>query len=47
MLSTVLTSRFATHLPAVLRDAEAAETTAQLAGRVGRLRDALETFGRG
>jgi CheY-like chemotaxis protein len=29
-------------LPAVLRDAEAAETAAQLAGRVGRLRDALE-----
>ena len=34
-------------LPAVLRDAEAAETTAQLAGRVGRLRDALEAFGGG
>jgi CheY-like chemotaxis protein len=34
-------------LPAVLRDAEAAETTAQLAGRVGRLRDAVEGFGRG
>jgi len=34
-------------LPAVLRDAEAAETAAQLAGRVGRLRDALEAFGRG
>ena len=32
-------------LPAVLRDAEAAETAAQLAGRVGRLRDALEAFG--
>jgi CheY-like chemotaxis protein len=29
-------------LPAVLRDADAAETAAQLAGRVGRLRDALE-----
>ena len=34
-------------LPAVLRDAEAAETAAQLAGRVGRLRDALEGFGSG
>jgi CheY-like chemotaxis protein len=34
-------------LPAVLRDAEAAETAAQLAGRVGRLRDALEAFGPG
>ncbi|HEV2257663.1 MAG TPA: response regulator [Streptosporangiaceae bacterium] len=34
-------------LPAVLRDAEAKETTAQLAGRVGRLRDALEAFGSG
>jgi CheY-like chemotaxis protein len=34
-------------LPAVLRDADAAETAAQLAGRVGRLRDALEAFGRG
>jgi CheY-like chemotaxis protein len=34
-------------LPAVLRDAEAKETAAQLAGRVGRLRDALEAFGRG
>jgi CheY-like chemotaxis protein len=31
-------------LPAVLRDAEAKETAAQLAGRVGRLRDALEAF---
>jgi CheY-like chemotaxis protein len=31
-------------LPAVLRDAEAKEIAAQLAGRVGRLRDALETF---
>ena len=31
-------------LPAVLRDAEAAEIVAQLAGRVGRLRDALEAF---
>ena len=34
-------------LPAVLRDAEAAETAAQLAGRVRRLRDALEAFGGG
>ena len=34
-------------LPAVLRDAEAAETAAQLAGRVGRLRDALEGSGNG
>jgi CheY-like chemotaxis protein len=34
-------------LPAVLRDAEAKETAAQLAGRIGRLRDALEAFGRG
>ncbi len=34
-------------LPAVLRDAEAREIAAQLAGRVGRLRDALEAFGRG
>jgi len=34
-------------LPAVLRDAEAAETADQLAGRVGRLREALETFGGG
>ena len=34
-------------LPAVLRDAEAKEIAAQLAGRVGRLRDALEAFGRG
>ena len=34
-------------LPAVLRDAEAKETAAQLAGRVGHLRDALEAFGRG
>jgi len=32
-------------LPAVLMDAEAGETAAQLAGRVGRLRDALEAFG--
>jgi CheY-like chemotaxis protein len=32
-------------LPAVLRDAEAVETAAELAGRVGRLRDALEAFG--
>jgi len=31
-------------LPAVLRDAEAKEIAAQLAGRVGRLRDALEAF---
>jgi len=29
-------------LPAVIKDAEATETAAQLAGRVGRLRDALE-----
>ena len=34
-------------LPAVLRDAEAKETAAQLAGRVGRLREALEAFGSG
>ena len=34
-------------LPAVLRNAEAAETAAQLAGRVGRLRDTLEAFGGG
>jgi CheY-like chemotaxis protein len=34
-------------LPAVLRDTEAKETAAQLARRVGRLRDALEAFGRG
>ena len=34
-------------LPAVLRDAEAEEIAAQLAGRVGRLRDALEAFGGG
>jgi CheY-like chemotaxis protein len=34
-------------LPAVRRDAEAQETAAQLAGRVGRLRDALEAFGGG
>ena len=34
-------------LPAVLRNAEAAETAAQLAGRVGRLRDILEGFGGG
>ena len=34
-------------LPAVLRDAEAAETAAQLAGRIGRLRDALEASGGG
>jgi CheY-like chemotaxis protein len=31
-------------LPAVLRDAEAKEIAAQLAERVGRLRDALEAF---
>jgi CheY-like chemotaxis protein len=31
-------------LPAVLRDAEAKEIAAQLAGRVGRLRDALQAF---
>jgi CheY-like chemotaxis protein len=34
-------------LPAVLRDAEAQETATQLAGRVGRLRDALEAFASG
>ena len=34
-------------LPAVLRDAEAAETAARLAGRIGRLRDALEASGGG
>jgi CheY-like chemotaxis protein len=34
-------------LPAVLRDAEAAEMAAQLAGRIGRLRDALEASGGG
>jgi CheY-like chemotaxis protein len=32
-------------LPAVRQDAEAAETAAQLAGRVGQLRDALEGSG--
>jgi CheY-like chemotaxis protein len=32
-------------LPAVVKDAEAEETAAQLAGRIGRLRDALEAFG--
>ena len=32
-------------LPAVLRDTEAAEAAAQLAGRVRRLRDTLEAFG--
>jgi CheY-like chemotaxis protein len=31
-------------LPAVAKDAEAEETAAQLAGRVGQLRDALEAF---
>ena len=31
-------------LPAVLQDAEAAETADQLAGRVGRLREALEAL---
>ena len=31
-------------LPAVTEDAEATETAAQLAGRVGRLRDALEAL---
>jgi CheY-like chemotaxis protein len=31
-------------LPAVVMNAEATETAAQLAGRVGRLRDALEAF---
>ena len=34
-------------LPAVLRDAEAQETATQLAGRVGRLRDALEAIASG
>jgi CheY-like chemotaxis protein len=34
-------------LPAVLCDDAAQETAAQLAGRVGRLRDALEAFGSG
>ena len=34
-------------LPAVSRDAEAAETAARLAGRVGRLRDALDALGGG
>jgi CheY-like chemotaxis protein len=33
-------------LPAVLRDADTAATVAELAGRVGRLRDALDSFGR-
>ncbi len=32
-------------VPAVSRDAEAAEVAARLAGRVGRLRDALDAFG--
>jgi len=32
-------------VPAVSRDAEAAEVAARLAGRVGRLRDALDTLG--
>jgi hypothetical protein len=32
-------------MTAVRRDAEAAETAAQLAGRVGQLRDALEGSG--
>jgi CheY-like chemotaxis protein len=32
-------------LPAVLRDADAAAAAAELAGRVGRLRDALDSFG--
>lgn len=32
-------------LPAVIKDAEAAQTAAQLAGRVGRLRDALQALG--
>ena len=31
-------------LPAVIKDAEAAQTAAQLAGSAGRLRDALEAF---
>ena len=34
-------------LPAVIRDSEAEATAAQLALRVGRLRDALEAFGGG
>jgi CheY-like chemotaxis protein len=34
-------------LPAVLQDAEAVETAAELAGRVGRLRTALEASGGG
>jgi CheY-like chemotaxis protein len=34
-------------LPAVSRDAEAAETAARLAGRVGRLRDALDALAGG
>ena len=32
-------------LPAVIQDAEAAEAAAQLAGRVGQLRDTLQAFG--
>jgi CheY-like chemotaxis protein len=32
-------------LPAVIKDAEAAQTAAQLAGRVGRLRDTLKALG--
>ena len=34
-------------LPAVSQDAEAAEVAARLAGRVGRLRDALDALGAG
>jgi len=34
-------------LPAVSMDAEAAEVAARLAGRVGRLRDALDPLGGG
>jgi hypothetical protein len=34
-------------LPAVVKDSEAAATAAQLALRVGRLRDALDAFGAG
>ena len=34
-------------LPAVLKDAEAEQTAAQLAGRVGQLRDTLQALGGG
>jgi hypothetical protein len=34
-------------LPVVSQDAEAAEVAARLAGRVGRLRDALDALGAG